>query len=200
MTNAVSAYASQDQATSYDHITTAAGELAVLLIETESAQANSEQAARQSARQTYLTDAAQQATELHDAASAIATGALVGAAFTVAGGICTIESAHLQASPTVPANPAVPADQTASKTWAAVGTGLTNLAQPAKALVGDSTAENDRASAKEWETRGETARWTASDAQTELDALNRRSDKVLDLLQNINQDQNAAANAVIGRI
>lgn len=167
---------------------TAAGELAALLVENDAAQEAADRQTLCAARQAYLAEAANQAHELHEAADAIATGALVGAAFTVGGGACTIASAQL------------PPNETASRDWAALGKGFGDLAIPARALVGDSSSEDHKASAQEAATRSEADRWLATDAQTNLERADRWSDKILDLAGSIAADENAATTAIIGRI
>jgi hypothetical protein len=191
MTNAITPLNSHDSAAAYAdaHVgLSVSGELATLLVENESAQATADRETMRAARQAYLAEAAQQVAELHDAANALATGALVSAGFAVAGGACTVVSAQLTK------------DSTAAKDWAAVGSTSAQLVKPSQGLLGDSSAESHRAAAKEAEKAGEADHWQSSDAQSDLDATNRRTDKVLELARDISQDQNAANNAIIGRI
>ena len=173
---------------SQTHFACATSELAALLVENDAIEECSDRRTLLAARQAYLADSAQQARELHQAAEAIAAGALVGAAFTVAGGAGTIVSAQL------------PANEAASKDWAALGKGFTDLAAPARAFVGDSSAESHKASAQEAATRAEADRWVASDQQTNMDRAERQADKILDLAGGVAADENAATNAIIGRI
>ncbi|HEY0465057.1 MAG TPA: hypothetical protein VGC79_12645, partial [Polyangiaceae bacterium] len=74
------------------------------------------------------------------------------------------------------------------------------LAAPLKSLVGDSTAELFQAEAKRFETLTEQAKWEAGDASASIDQAERRGDKVLDVLQGIQNDTNSSASAIIGRI
>jgi hypothetical protein len=77
---------------------------------------------------------------------------------------------------------------------------LADLAAPAKTLIGDVPQENDEANAKEFATLAEQAKWQADDASTSLDKVDKLGDKILDLVQSLNQAQDSATNAVIGRI
>jgi hypothetical protein len=191
MTNSITALGSHDNAAAYADSQvelSVSGQLATLLVENESVQATADRETIRAARQAYLAEAAQQVAELHEAANALASGALVSAGFAVAGGACTIVSAQLTK------------DSTAAKDWAAVGATSAQLVKPAQALLGDSSAESHRAAAKDAEKAGEADRWQSGDAQSDLDATNRRTDKVLELAHDLSQDQNAANNAIIGRI
>ncbi len=185
-------------------------ELAELLIQTESAQSDSADLQRDAARKDFLENAQHQVDALHEAADDVRTGAFVSAAFTVAGAACSIGSAFDQydadkGSAALCANGPKTTLQIASDTkWAnifgATGKGLDGLGGAEKTFIGDAAVADDNAKAKYFETLSEKAKWLEGDASTELDKVARLGDKILDTLQGINQDQNAANNALIGRI
>jgi hypothetical protein len=187
-----------------------ATELAELMLQTESAQSDSARLQRDAARKEFLDDAQNQVKQLHDAASDITAGAFASAAFTLAGSACAIDSAFSQyeadkGSAALCAGGPKTTLQIASDTKAAnirgaLGKGFDALGAPAKSLIGDAPAAEANADAKRFETLSEKAKWLAGDASTELDKAEKLEDKVLDLLQGINQDQNSANNALIGRI
>lgn len=182
-----------------------ASELAVLLIENESAQADSAQQDRSAARQCFLNEAQKQVDALRDAASATMTGALLGGSMTIAGGALQIRAACFQYGADMGKATGAPAKEIASNELNAsvrhdLGDMYSKLAEPGKALVGDSTAANHQADAKRHETLAEQARSQADDARTAIDKAEKRGDKVLDLLQDIQQDEQSSTKAIIGRI
>jgi hypothetical protein len=192
------------QAISTASATTFAGELAVLLIETDANRAESDRLQRDSARASFLENAQNQVDALHAAADATATGALVSAAFTIGSGAFAIGAANSQydadMAKAAGASSCTAANQfdanlltVYAKTYEALGTA-------GKAIVGDSVALDCQAEAKRYETLGAQAQWQASDAGSDLDKTDKRSDKVLDILQGIQRDQHTANNAIIGRI
>ena len=73
-----------------------ASELAVLLLENESNQAESARQSRDAARENVLSLAQHEMDALHSAASATMTGAYVSAAFTAASGACELGAASSQ--------------------------------------------------------------------------------------------------------
>jgi len=187
-----------------------ASELAELLIQTESAQSDSAQLQRDAARKDFLDNAQHQIDALHEAAADVRTGAFVSAAFTVAGAACSIGSAIDQynadmGSSTLCAygpktTPEIAGDTKAANLLGSTSKGLDALGGALKAFVGDAAVTNDNANAKYFETQTEKAKWLEGDASTELDKVAKLGDKILDVLQSINQDQNSANNALIGRI
>jgi hypothetical protein len=187
-----------------------ASELAELLIQTESAQSDSANLQRDDARKDFLENAQHQVDALHEAADDVRTGAFVSAAFTVAGAACSIGSAIDQyaadkGSAVLCANgPKTTPDIANNTKWAnifgATGKGLDALGGAMKTFVGDAGAADDNAKAKYFETQAEKAKWLEGDASTEIDKVAQLGDKILDTLQGINQDQNSANNALIGRI
>jgi len=192
------------QAISTSSATSFASELAALLIENETSQADADSAARDAARTAFLHDAQQQVNALHAAADATETGALFSGALTVAGGACEVgasiskfdaDSASLAGDKVSAASDA----ETAS-ILQSLGQTSSQFAGPAKAIVGDAAADDDRAQAKQFETLAEQAKWQAGDASTELDHADKLGDKILDIVQSLQQAQAAATNAVIGRI
>ena len=162
-----------------------ASELAVLLIENETNQSETSRMQRDAARQEVLNQAAEQVAALHDAADATMYGAVVGAAFSVAGGAFQIGAAT--------------SDSCKAKVLGAIANTSDRLAAPADAL-GKGTAERYQAEAKRHETFAEQAKWQSSDASTSIDKADKQGDKVLDLLQGIQRDQNSSNNSIIGRI
>jgi hypothetical protein len=185
-----------------------ASELAELLIQTESAQSDSAQTERDAARQDFLSDAKNQVDALHAAADDIEHGAFVSAAFTLAGAACTVTSAFEKFSADMDASKlqqgAMTSDiasaTSAAKIWDAAGASLSKLAAPANTIIGESSAADANANAKYFETLSEQAKWAEGDASTEIDTVAKLGDKILDLLQGIDQDQNSANSALIGRI
>jgi len=187
-----------------------ASELAELLIQTESAQSDSANVERDAARKDFLENAQHQVDALHEAANDVYSGALVSAAFTVASTACSIGSALDQyaadkGSAVLCANGPKTTLQIASDTkWAnifgATSKGLDGLGGAMKTFVSDAASAAENANAKYFETQAEKAKWLEGDASTELDKVAKVGDKILDTLQGINQDQNSANNALIGRI
>ncbi len=187
-----------------------ASELAELLIQTESTQSDAANLERDAARKDFLENAQHQVDALHEAANDVRSGALVSAAFTMAGAACSIGSALDQydadkGSAVLCANGPKTTLQIASDTkWAnifgATGKGLDGLGGAMKTFVADAASAYDNAKAKYFETQAEKAKWLEGDASTELDKVAKVGDKILDTLQGINQDQNSANNALIGRI
>jgi hypothetical protein len=187
-----------------------ATELAELLIQTESAQSDSAQLQRDAARKDFLENAQHQVDALHAAANDVRSGAFVSAAFTVAGAACSIGSAVDQYSADMDSStlcaygpkttPAIASDTKEANILGATSKGLDALGGAAKTFLGDAASADDSAKAKYFETLGEKAKWLEGDASTELDKVARLGEKILDTLQGINQDQNAANNALIGRI
>ncbi|HEY1532447.1 MAG TPA: hypothetical protein VGF76_00460 [Polyangiaceae bacterium] len=187
-----------------------ATELAELLMQTESAQSDSAQLQRDAARKDFLENAQHQIDALHAAADDVRTGAFVSAAFTVAGAACSIGGAVDQygadkGSSTLCAygpktNLAIASDTEEANILGSTGKGLDALGGAAKTFLGDAAAADANANAKYFETQAEKAKWLEGDAGTELDKVARLGDKILDTLKGINQDQNAANNALIGRI
>jgi len=191
-----------------------ASELAALLLQNEANQAESAHSRREAARESYMQDVQAQVNELDAAASATMTTALVSGAFSVAGGACAIGGAISQfsadtnsagldprdfSSDAIGLRKVVTADAETAKVWNAVGKTSSDLAQPTT-MVGQSIAGHDQAAAKRWEAAGAQAQWEASDASSTIDKANKQSDALLDTLQGIQRDQNAANNAIIGRI
>jgi hypothetical protein len=191
------------QAISNAGVSSFATEIAELLIQNETTQADADRAQRDAARATFLADAQKQVDALHAAASATEVGAIVGAAFSTVSGACAIvaadskfeaETADKCDTFTIAGNMRSASNyQTTSKV-------LSDLAGPAKAIVGDAPAEHEQATAKHFEPLAEQAKWQADDASAEIDKANTLGGKILDIVQSLNQDQNSAANSVIGRI
>jgi len=187
-----------------------ASELAELLIQTESAQSDSAQLQRDAARKDFLENAQHQVDALHEAANDIRTGAFVSAAFTVAGAACSIAGAVDQYKADMGSSklcawgpkttPDIASHTELANILGSTGKGLDALGGAMKTFVGDAAAADDNAKAKYFETQAEKSKWLASDASTEIDKVAQLGDKILDTLQGINQDQNSANNALIGRI
>ena len=70
----------------------------------------------------------------------------------------------------------------------------------ANTIVGESTAQRFQAAAERAAFAGEQASWRMDDASQHLSKLDRNQDRALDLLENINQSEHAATNAVVGNI
>jgi hypothetical protein len=168
-------------------VTSVTGQLAVLLLESDQNQQDSERQARDAARAECLAAGAREVQAMHEAADAIESGALVSALFTSAGGALQIGAAFSDS-------------RVEAKTLDTSGGLLRDFAKPANAIIGESSAEHHKATAKEYEMAAEQARWAASDAQSNLDRSNRNSDKILDVVSSIQDQQHAATNALIGRI
>jgi len=191
------------QAISGSSVTSFAAQLAELLIQNETVQAEADRSQRDAARAAYLSNAQAQVEALHAAADATEIGALAGAAFSIAGGACAIGAAECKfdAQTTARSDTLTIAGHTREANYLqSASKGFCDLAGPAKALIGDGPAEHGKAEAKRFETLAEQQKWQASDASTEIDKTNRLGDKLLDLVQSLNQAQDSATNAVIGRI
>ena len=191
-----------------------ASELAALLLQNEDNRAQSARQQRDSARQSYLQAVDQQVAELNAAADATMTAAFVSAAFTVAGSATEIAGATSQFEADTDSAGLSPADfrpnavalrevvaqeAKTAKIWTAIGKASSGLAQPTTA-VGQSIAERDQAAAKRYEAAGAEAQWEASDASSTIDKASKQGDSLLETLQGIQRDQNAANNTIIGRI
>lgn len=191
-----------------------ASELAALLLQNEDNQAQSARQQRDSARESYLQSVEKQVNELNAAADATMTSAFVSAAFTVAGSAAETAGAFSQFKANTDAAGLCPGDVSANaialrkvvaeetkgaKVWNALGKASSGLAQPT-AATGQSIAERDQAAAKRYEAAGAEAQWEASDASSAIDKASKHGDTLLDTLQAIQRDQNAANNAIIGRI
>ena len=198
--------------------TSAFAQLATLLVEVESNQTESNQTKRDAARAAYLEHAQDQVDALNSAADSVMVGAFSSAAFSVAGGALTIASAMPQCD--ADGNKAAAAElgkapchsgeittyllvagqqQSSASILTSAGSTLAALAKPADAFA-DGTAQRYRAEAKREETLGQQAQWQASDATTAIDKADRQTDKYLQLLQSVQDDQHASNNAIIGRI
>ena len=178
-----------------------ASELAELLLETETVQADSAHEQRDAARADFLHEAEAQVKALHEAADDMRSGAWASAAMTVASSACSIVGAVEQfKADTALTRHCGAADQLLANKWSAMGKGLESLTAPTKTLVGDAPAADANANAKRFETLAEQAKWVSGDASDEIQKAAQLGDKILALLQGINQDQNSANNALIGRI
>jgi hypothetical protein len=194
--------------------------LAELLLNVETVRSDSAQLERDSARKDFLEQAEHQVQALHEAADDVRTGAWVAAAFTVASSVVSIEGAvskynadmdQAQLNGINPRSPCKAADALALAKGVASASKAANLllsgskllealASPAKQLLGDAPADDANANAKLFETLAEKAKWAAGDASTEIDQAAQLTNKLLDLVQGIHQDQNTANNALIGRV
>jgi hypothetical protein len=187
-----------------------ATELAELLIQTESAQSDSAQLQRDAARKDFLDNAQHQVDALHEAADDVRSGALVSAAFTIGGAACSVAGALDQYEADKGSSvlcawgpkttPQIASDTKWANIFGSAAKGLDALGGAMKTFVGDAAASDATAQAKYFETQAEKAKWLASDAGTEIDKASQLGDKLLDTLQGINQEQNSANNALIGRI
>jgi hypothetical protein len=187
-----------------------ASELAELLMQTETAQSDSAQLQRDAARKDFLENAQHQIDALHEAANDTRTGAFVSAAFTVASSACSVASAvdqydaDMGSSKLCALGPKITADIASdtrdANTWNTIAKGLDGFGSAEKTYIGDAAVTDDNAKAKYFETQAEKAKWLEGDASTEIDKVARLGDKILDTIQGINQDQNSANNALIGRI
>ena len=191
------------QAISSTSVTSFASELAELMIQNETTQSDADRAARDAARTTFLQDSQQQVNELHAAASSMESGAFAGAAFSIAGDACSIGATSCQFD----AATADPCDKATIASGQANASSLQDasklfgdFAGPAKTLAGDVPQKNHEANAKQFETLAEQAKWQADDASTGLDKVDKLGDKIFDQVQSLNQAQDSATNAVIGRI
>ena len=192
------------QVISVTNVSGFASEFAALQLENEQNQAQSARMQRDAARETYLDQAQQQVDALHAAADATRTGAFISASLTIAGGACQIVGASLEIKPNVNLKGKCITDLAANTRAATIlgdaGSNAIKLADPLKGIVGDSTAAHRQADAKQHETLAAQAQWRASDASAEIDKAEKRADKTLDMVQEIQRDQNTATNALIGRI
>jgi len=191
------------QPISFASATSFATELAELLIQNETSQTDADRAQRDAARATFLKDAQQQVDELHEAASATEMGALASGISSVLAGACAIGAteAKFQAETTSPCDSeTIARDNRTASILGSVSKGFSDLGAPVKTMVFDTAVESHKAEATRFETLSEQAKWQAGDASSEIDKTNALGSKILDTVQSLNQDQNAAANAVIGRI
>jgi len=200
------------QAISNPSVTSFATELAELLVQSEAVESDSDRLQRSAARASFLENAQHQVDSLRAAAKATETGALISGGLSALGGLCEVGGAVFKYKAEMDSAGLCPGTVNAdlsrkvagemrdANILHAVGNGLSGLAAPTKSLVGDATAMRDDADAKRFETLGEEARWQASDRSTAIDKRGELGDKLLDLVQDLEQAQSASANAVIGRI
>jgi hypothetical protein len=191
------------QAISTTGVTSFATQFAELEIENETAQSDADRAARDAARSTFLQDSQNQVDALRSAATAMETGALAGAGLSIAGEACAIGATaeRYDANTTDPCDKLTIASDTANAGYLQDASKILNdLAAPAKTIIGDVPQKECEADAKQFETSAAQAKWQADDASTSLDKIDKQGNKILDLVQSLNQAQDSATNAVIGRI
>jgi hypothetical protein len=182
-------------------VTSFATELAELLIQNETAQSDADRSTRDAARETFLKDAQAQVDALHAAASAAESGAAWGAAFTVLGAGCGVAAAVDKFDASTTCDQATSARDTEyANISSALSSGFSALSSTAASAGGGREADDDKANAKQFEALAEQAKWQAGDASASIDKANQLGAKILDIVQSLNQAQDAATNAVIGRI
>jgi hypothetical protein len=169
-----------------------ATELAALLIQNETTQSDADRASRDAARAAYLEDAQHQIDALHAAADALETGAFASAALSIAGSACSV-GATIEKFDAGGCTSDSALLENGGKLCA-------DLAPFANTVTGDVPQKHLEADAKRFETLAEQAKWQASDASSEIDKADRLGAKLLDIVQSLNQAQDSATNAVIGRI
>jgi len=181
-----------NSAISTTSVSSFATELAELVIQNETTQSDADRATRDAARAAYLEDAQHQVDALHAAADAMETGAFISAAFSIAGSACSFSATVEKFD----------VDGCASKTAQLENSSKLcgELAPIAKTVTGDTPQKHLEADAKRFETLAERAKWQASDASSEIDKAYQLGAKLLDIVQSLNQAQDSATNAVIGRI
>lgn len=195
-----------------------AAELAELIIQRETTQSESAHQEREAARASVRENAERQIDALHAAADATRTGAFLNAALTVGGSALTMQSAFSQygadvASAQMKAGEATRDAKTVldgGKQFASysreatllrtAGDAAVKLAAPLQALIGDSVAADHQADAKRSELLAEQARWQADDASSAIERSEKRSDKALDVLQSVYEENRSSARAIVGRI
>ncbi|HTA92163.1 MAG TPA: hypothetical protein VK745_21435 [Polyangiaceae bacterium] len=190
------------QPISSTNVTSFATELAALLIQNETMQSDADRTTRDTARATFLQDSQNQVDALHAAADATEQGALVGAAFSVAAGACSIGAASYKFDAETDGCDKIAAasDSESASDLGTLGSTYSALGKLEETCVGQAQSEHDHASAKRFETLAAQAKWQADDAATEVNKTATLGGKILDIVQSLNQDQSSATNAVIGRI
>ena len=190
------------QPISSTNVTSFATELAALLIQNETMQSDADRTTRDTARATFLQDSQNQVDALHAAADATEQGALVGAAFSVAAGACSIGAASYKFDAETDGCDKIAAasDSESASDLGTLGSTYSALGKLEETCVGQVQSEHDQASAKRFETLAAQAKWQADDAATEVNKTATLGGKILDIVQSLNQDQSSATNAVIGRI
>ncbi|HEY4105304.1 MAG TPA: hypothetical protein VGM44_15510 [Polyangiaceae bacterium] len=178
-----------------------ASEIAALMVQNETTQEDSDRLTRDAARNAFLQNSQKQVDELHAAAAATETGALVGAAFSIAGAGCSIGAAsYSYDAETVDAGTLASRDKFDASVLQAAGSGFSGLSGQAVKIAGGRAADDDAAEAKRCEALAAESKWQADDASTAIDKADKTGDKIMDIVQSLNQDQNQANNAIIGRI
>lgn len=190
------------QAISSTSVTSFATELAALLIQNETTQSDADRSTQDSARATFLQDSQHQVDSLHAAANATEEGALVGAAFSVAAGACSVVSASYKfdAETDGADKLAAASDSRAATDFGILGSTSSAVGKLEETCVGQVGSGHDQANAKRFETLATQAKWQSDDATTEINKTDALGAKILDIVQSLNQDQSSATNAVIGRI
>jgi hypothetical protein len=177
-------------------------ELAELLIQNEAAQSDADRTQRDAARATFLQDSQHQVEALNAAADATEQGALTGAVFSVAAGACSIAAASYKFDAETDGcdKLATASDSESASDLGTLSGTLSTMGKFEQTWLGEGHAQHDQANAKRFETQAEQAKWQGDDATTELNKTDALGGKILDIVQSLNQDQNSATNAVIGRI
>jgi hypothetical protein len=183
-------------------VTSFATELAELLIQNEATQSDSDRSTRDAARATFLQDSQHQVDALNAAADATEQGALTGAVFSVAAGACSIGAASYKFDADTDGcdKIATASDSESASDLGTLGGTYSAMGKFEQTYVGEGQSQHDQASAKHFETLAEQAKWQADDATTEINKADALGGKIMDIVQSLNQDQNSATNAVIGRI
>lgn len=160
--------------------------LAVLMLENGERLGELDRRRREEARQAMERASAAEIEALHDAADAVATGALVQGGLTVAGGAVSFGAVWNGAGATKPkAGGGTEASNPAADRALRLGGTLGALADPLSRLAGDVPRAHAEAEAAEARHQNERARFDADEAQSDLTAQERQADAVLDRVAQI---------------
>ena len=171
-----------------------AGEIALLVLNNEQVQGEADRNERSLARAMRHDAARDEFEALQDSADALEAGAwtaaaisFVGGGLTVIGGVMRVEACGKQALKE--------ADVVVSS-----GEVIAGFARPANTIVGESTSQRFQAEARRAAFGGEQASWRADDASEHLTKVDRNQERVIDLVESINQSEQAAASAVVANV
>ncbi|HEY3497509.1 MAG TPA: hypothetical protein VGK73_22585, partial [Polyangiaceae bacterium] len=133
----------------------------------------------------------QQVAEMHEAADAVQTGALVEGAFTAAGAAVSGTATALEPGVTTAGG------RTRTEVAGEVGVALRSMASSAGELAGDAPRMHHEANAKQAEHEAERASWQADDARQHGERVANHTDRMLEQVSAIIDGEHAGNLAIL---
>lgn len=201
-----------------EQVTGAGGQLASLLLYSQHASQELEQAGLVAARADYRQALAEEVEAMHEAADDVLCGAVVEGLLVVASGAATVGGALSREVPELPPPPTGEAGEIASEvvcdpllelrvqvalkpTPAEVfGNALQPLADPVGKLASAADGQHALADARAAAGLGEQAQWTASDAQDAIRRSRDRAGAAIEWLDALSEQDAAATAAVLANL